>query len=150
MSHFRTTCLLLAYPKINYRKRVRNNTSRAITSITSKLVAKLDVHAYGRLSNTQDADGDGFRSSFPLCPEWTRWSSLICFLAGRQQQQQPASAATTTRRTARAADKTACNFVRQRRILIRIPTSGLPWPNQVSRRYTKEKWGRKGRIVFVR
>lgn len=44
----------------------------------------------------------------------------------------PAAAATTTRRTdgqrAPAADKTACNFVRQRRILIRIPASasGLP------------------------
>ena len=65
---------------------------------------------------------------FPLCLEWTGWSSLICFLAGRREasRRQESSSNSGGRSNENdemtgTADKAACNFIRQRRILIRIP-----------------------------
>ena len=81
---------------------------------------------------------------FPLCLEWTGWSSLICFLAGRREASRwqesssnggGGSSSNENDEMTGTADKAACNFIRQRRILIRIPlldrlVLATNWSNQ--------------------
>lgn len=83
--------------------------------------------------------------------EWTGWSSLICFLAGEASSGGAATSRSNNNENGndddrKTADKAGCNFIRQRRILIRIP----PLDRANESRGQAEEEGAEGEAVFVR